>query len=274
MLDLNEFKKSMKKQELSENTMKQYLDTISQYLKKHKEITEDNLLAYKGYLVENYKPKTINAKISGINKYLKLSEQYKLQLTKIKLQEQYFIENVISDAEYQFLKTSLKKDKNMKWYFLTWFLGATGARISEALYVKAEDVTKGCYEAIGKGGKRRPIFIPKNLREKLSEWLEETNKASGYVFIATSNNTKISNKILARSSVNSQFRLFAKKYGINPKVCHPHSFRHLYALNFLDKYPDISLLANILGHNDIRTTQIYLKRSFKEVQELLDTIIV
>lgn len=53
----------------------------------------------------------------------------------------------------------------------------------------------------------------------------------------------------------------------------PHSFRHRFAKNFLTKFNDISLLADLMGHESIETTRIYLTRSSDEQRELIDRIV-
>ena len=63
------------------------------------------------------------------------------------------------------------------------------------------------------------------------------------------------------------------KYGLNPKVVYPHSFRHRFAKNFLEKYNDISLLADLMGHESIETTRIYLRKTASEQQEIVDKIV-
>ena len=54
---------------------------------------------------------------------------------------------------------------------------------------------------------------------------------------------------------------------------YPHSFRHRYAKNFLEKYSDIALLADLMGHESIETTRIYLRRTASEQQEIVDTVV-
>ena len=66
---------------------------------------------------------------------------------------------------------------------------------------------------------------------------------------------------------------YAIKYGIDPKVVYPHSFRHRFAKNFLEKYSDISLLADLMGHESIETTRIYLRKTASEQQKLVDEIV-
>ena len=62
-------------------------------------------------------------------------------------------------------------------------------------------------------------------------------------------------------------------FGLDKKVVYPHSFRHRYAKNFLEKYNDIALLADLMGHESIETTRIYLRRTASEQQELVDKIV-
>ena len=60
---------------------------------------------------------------------------------------------------------------------------------------------------------------------------------------------------------------------MNSNVIYPHSFRHRFAKNFLDKYNDIALLADLMGHESIETTRIYLRRTSEEQQEIVNKVI-
>ena len=66
---------------------------------------------------------------------------------------------------------------------------------------------------------------------------------------------------------------FLAKYGIDKKVVYPHSFRHRFAKNFLSRFNDISLLADLMGHESIETTRIYLRRTSTEQQKIVNDII-
>ena len=63
------------------------------------------------------------------------------------------------------------------------------------------------------------------------------------------------------------------KYKMNPKFIYPHSFRHRFAKNFLEKYNDLALLADLMGHESVETTRIYLRRTSEEQQEIVDKVI-
>ncbi|MDR1247059.1 MAG: tyrosine-type recombinase/integrase, partial [Clostridiales Family XIII bacterium] len=230
-------------------------------------VNTENLLAYKGYLLERFKPKTVNLRIQAINKYLEFLEEDKLKLKFIKIQQKNFLENVISNADYTFLKNSLKKDGNTEWYFVVRYLAATGARVSELVQIKVEHVWMGHIDLYSKGGKLRRLYIPKRLNDETLAWLAETNMTSGYLFL-----NRFGNRITTRG-VAGQLKTYAKKYGLDVKVVYPHSFRHRFAKNFLDKFNDIALLADLMGHESIETTRIYLRRTASEQQAIVDKIV-
>ena len=153
------------------------------------------------------------------------------------------------------------------WYFVVRFLAATGARVSELVQIKAEHVFAGYFDIYTKGGKVRRLYIPKKLREEAVIWLKATSRTSGYLFL-----NRFGERITTRG-ISQQLKKYAIKFGLNPKVVYPHSFRHRYAKNFLDKFNDIALLADLMGHESIETTRIYLRRTASEQQAIVDKII-
>ena len=101
------FEEHLRKGNLSENTITSYLWTVNYYHEHYDKISKENLLAYKGFLMEFFKPKTVNLRIQGINKYLEYLGKERLQLKAVKVQQKNFLENVISNADYNFLKKQL-----------------------------------------------------------------------------------------------------------------------------------------------------------------------
>ena len=178
-----------------------------------------------------------------------------------------FLENVISNADYVFLKKKLLKDNIKSWYFVVWYLAATGARVSELIQIKIEHIEIGYFDLYSKGGKLRRLYIPKKLRNETILWLKEINRSTGFLFI-----NRFGERITTRG-VSQQLKNYAGKYGLDKTVVYPHSFRHRYAKNFLEKYNDIALLADLMGHESIETTRIYLRRTASEQQELVDKIV-
>jgi len=263
----DEFEKKLKQTNLSENTIDSYMHTIKQFISLYEEVNKKNLLSYKGYLIENYKPKTVNLRVLAMNKYLETSNKGAMKLKLIKIQQKTFLENVISDADYRFFKNKLKRDGRLNWYFVVRFLAATGARISELIQIKVEHVEQGYLDIYGKGGKVRRIYIPKLLKIEALKWLADENMKYGYLFL-----NRFGEKLTTRG-VAHQLKIFAKEYGMNTSVIYPHSFRHRFAKNFLEKYNDLALLADLMGHESIETTRIYLRKTANEQQEIIDRII-
>ena len=237
---ITQFKAYLAKTNLAENTITSYVWTVTYYLEHYKEVNKKNLLAYKGYLVENFKPQTVNLRLQAVNKFLEFSKQEKLRMKFVKAQQKNFLENVISDADYKFLKTKLKADGYDQWYFVVWFMAATGARVSELLQIKAEHVSVGYLDLYSKGGKMRRIYIPKKLCNEATKWLKERGMTSGYLF------TNRTGNCLSTRGIAIQLKHFAENYGINREVVYPHSFRHRFAKNFLEKFNDIALLADLM----------------------------
>lgn len=261
------FEEYLRRGNLSENTITSYLWTVNYFTEHYDTVNKENLLAYKGYLMEFFKPKTVNLRIQAINKYLEYLGKEKIALKAVRVQQKNFLENVISNADYIFLKKQLKKDGNMEWYFVVWYLAATGARVSELIQIKIEHIEIGYFDLYTKGGKLRRLYIPKKLRKETLEWLEETSRSSGYLFL-----NRYGDRITTRG-ISQQLKNYADKYGLDKKVVYPHSFRHRYAKNFLEKYNDIALLADLMGHESIETTRIYLRRTASEQQALVDKIV-
>ena len=267
MDDFEKFEAYLRRENLSENTIAAYSYSAKDYFSRQGSLTKRGLLAYKTYLMENYKPKTVNLRIQALNKYLDFANQSKLRLKSVKVQQKTYLENVISDADYNFMKKKLRAEPNLEWYFIVRFLAATGARVGELVQIKAEHVHVGYIDIYGKGGKYRRIYIPKKLREETEEWLAREGRESGYLFV-----NRYGERITTRG-VAQQLKCFAVKYGINPDVVYPHSFRHRFAKNFLEKYNDIALLADLMGHESIETTRIYLRKTCTEQQSIVDRVV-
>ena len=261
------FEEYLKKKNLSQNTIKSYLFAVNQYQAKYLILNKKNLQAYKTFLVENYKIKTVNLRIQALNSYLKYSKKDNLRLPLLKLLQKNFLENVISEADYEYFKKCLKNEKEMYWYFVIRFITATGARISELIQFKVEHVKIGYFDLYSKGGKLRRIYIPQKLQEEALKWFEQKEITDGFIF-----KNKYGKRITTRG-IAGELKKLGKKYGLNPNVIYPHSFRHRFAKSFLDRFNDISLLADLMGHESIETTRIYLRRTSTEQQEIVNKII-
>ena len=252
---------------LAFNTINSYLYTLKLFNKiYHKRFNKQNLQKFKGFLLDKYAASTINLRIRGINCYLEFINKKQLKLSSVKVQNKNFLENVISEADYEYFKKELKKH-HLFWYFVIRFLAATGARVSELIQIKAEHIQLGYLDLYSKGGKIRRIYIPAKLQQEAILWLKQQELFSGFIF-----RNRFGDRITPRG-ISGQLKQLAIKYKINTKVVYPHSFRHRFAKNFLAKYNDIALLADLMGHESIETTRIYLRKTSLEQRAIVDNII-
>lgn len=111
------------------------------------------------------------------------------------------------------------------------------------------------------------VYIPKALREEAMWWINEKGIKSGYIFL-----NKQGNRITS-CGLYTQLKTLALRYGINSDVVYPHSFRHRFAKSFLERCNDIAFLADLMGHESIETTRIYLRKTATEQREIVDNII-
>ena len=265
---IKEFERHLRGSNLSENTISSYLFAVRQYQEQYAEVTLKNLKAYKVWLIESYKPKTVNLRLRAINCYLESIGKEKWKQPFVRVQQKAFLENVISEADYEYFKTCLKNEDEMFWYFVIRFLAATGARISELIQIKVEHIKLGHLDLYSKGGKLRRIYIPKALQNEALSWLAAKHQESGFIFL-----NKYGERITTRG-ISGQLKKLALKYNINPAVVYPHSFRQRFAKSFLERCNDIAFLADLMGHESIETTRIYLRKTSTEQREIVDNVVV
>ena len=67
---VTQFNEYLVKGNLTKNTIRSYEWTVKYFMEHYKVVNKRNLLAYKGHLVENFKPQTVNLRLQAINKYL------------------------------------------------------------------------------------------------------------------------------------------------------------------------------------------------------------
>ncbi len=273
------------------NTCRSYLAAVRQYYQFYDTFSAEAFQSHRSWLLSHYTPNTANCRILGINRYLsalrELSEapassvppalaQASQLLSRpgipsrimgVTYQKKHFLDSIISQRDYEKLKRGLKKDNNMFWYFVVRFLGATGARVSELTQIRREHVALGFMDLYSKGGKLRRIYFPDALCRETLLWLGSRPEETDYIFAGRQG------RPITPRGIGSQLKQLACRYHIPPETVYPHSFRHRFAKNFLSRFNDIALLADLLGHESIETTRIYLTKSRAEQRALIDRIV-
>lgn len=264
---MEEFKAYLRSRNYSANTISSYAYAAIQLVERVGAVNDQALLDHKEWLIAGFSAKTANNRIGAINVYLDFIAYKGVRLKGIKVQQKPFLNNVICKNEYKRLIAGLKDDNQLFWYFIVRYLACTGARVSELRCFEVEHVKLGYMDLISKGNKLRRIYIPELLRAETIDWCSLEGKAEGPLF------RRDGNKALSCRGISLGLKRAAYRYGINQDVVYPHSFRHFFAKSFIERNPDIALLADLMGHESIETTRIYLRRTAAEQKEAVDSII-
>ena len=267
----------------NDNTIYCYLQGIAHYeeLFGNLNVTNTRLLKFKDHMERTFALKTASSRIGAINMYLRFIKS-NCEPLKSPTVQRTFLENVISLKEYQYLCDRLKQDGDLRLYFLFRTLGATGVRAQELVMFQYDHVLDGYVDIRSKKKKVRRIYFPKKLRDEVQEYVN-SGEVDRFDYICRPN-PKNKNRVYYRkkagmipsigtAAFSKMFKTLAMKYGMDVDVMYPHSFRHMFAKAFIAKHKDIALLADLLGHDNIETTRIYLRQTSEEQAALVDEIV-
>ncbi len=144
---------------------------------------------------------------------------------------------------------------------------SSGLRLSElvSLNVRDIDLIYGQLRVTGKGNKTRDLPIGRMAIKALKEWLEHRpTEADSALFT-----TQQGNRLQPRS-VQQRLKHWVTRQGITGNL-HPHKLRHSFASHMLESSSDLRAVQELLGHEDISTTQIYTHLDFQHLAQVYDT---
>lgn len=236
--DLTEFSQFINKDLLKVETddLLKYLCTIKNNRTQNRKASSINL--FYDFCLEKYdfsdKPKAIMAKITkSLPKYLEFDE----------------IQRGLDLIE--------KKDSiGFRDYAMILFLYATGLRVSELISAKKSDISDGWLKVrYAKGAKQRMVPVAKHALKALKEYLDFRDFKSDYLWLNYQGNP------LSRISV---YKITMKYFGVSP-----HVFRHSFATSLILGEADLIVVSELLGHENLVTTQIYTHIAQKHLQETI-----
>lgn len=261
-----------------ETDLKQFFN----YLDEHEEIESfsevNNIVirSFMSYLNKNgLNKRSINRKLSAIKafyKYLlmeeKVLEDPTTQVSAPKFEKPLPV--VLSDREIKEITSVINvadilgiRDRAM-----IELLYSSGIRASEILSVGEFNFNFEERElrVIGKGEKERVTFFSNRALEWIKKYISEKQKKyknySKNVLFVNSKGESLSDRSLRRI-----IEAYGKKAGIIKQVS-PHTFRHSFATELMNRGLDIKFLQELLGHSSIATTQIYTTVSKDHLKEV------
>lgn len=253
---LNKIEIELKLRNYSKKTIKSYLSCISDYCKHTKTVHKDPEIAViKQYLLKKYdkgqSPQTINLHLNAI-KYLYreiFKSNIKIDLKFAKISKKLPV--VLSKSEIEKIIQSIDNQKHRLLISLSY---GAGFRISEAINLKTKDLNLEeltIHIKSAKGDKDRITVFPEKLRTALQKEIG-LKSPNDYVFSSNRGGK------LTERSAQKIFENALQKTGIK-KGATFHSLRHSFATHLLENGVDVRYVQELLGHANIRTTQIYTK---------------
>lgn len=283
---LEDFKKYMIKNKLSENTYKSYLLDVKLYINYYKDsygedfekLNSIDIQTYKSYLknIENQKPVTINRKLNALKKFneylVDKGIQNDIVIDKrdyIKIAPNFVKKDAPDEKEINKLIHKAADSKRDTCIIILASNG--GLRAEEIVNIKLIHVhlEQRFIAIIGKGEKYREVTINDKMYKALQEYLEErlqTNLDNPYLFVGKKSSF-YKDKPMSRSIVNR----ILNKYNVEVKIedLHPHLLRHYFGSTAYYKAGySLIQIASQLGHSDIKTTRGYIDNHNKNMLDL------
>ncbi len=179
--------------------------------------------------------------------------------------------NPVESMEYPKLRKSLPKyltleqskallravdgpNKTRDFAILMIFLNC-GIRRSELVGLNLSDVYSDRIRVVGKGNKERIVYMGSSCKAAIDAYLIERNQ-----IVLSDNRALFGSRDHNRISVSAVHRLVKKhvlEAGLDPEKLSAHKLRHTAATLMLQNGVDVKTVQEVLGHENLNTTQIY-----------------
>ena len=240
--DLNKYEEYLKKDILESDT-----EDLEKYLKYIKNL-ESTTVAHKITSIKSYFNYNIKRGIVSVNPADKVSRP---KLTK------HLPEYLTEEEVGKLLDVEVKSPYDYRNKTILELLYSSGIRISELVNIKTPnyDSEECLIRIMGKGSKERIVPLGDYAVNIMNDYMNNyrpliNKKHTDYVFI-NNRGDKIS-----RQFIFKVIKKEALKKGIKKDIS-PHTLRHTFATHLLKNGADLRIIQELLGHENISTTQIY-----------------
>lgn len=206
--------------------------------------------------------RTLNRKFSAVNAFFDFCHKQHFSEKNDKFKFAKIPKLLPKFLSYEEVKAGLSLIDKSTWigardYALILFLYASGARISECLALRGEDIEDGWLHILhAKGEKQRIVPLAKVAINAIATYTQMMPFQSKFIWV---NYQKSS---LSRISA---YKITQKYLGVSP-----HVLRHSYATSLITGGADLRVVQELLGHSSLLSTQIYTHIQKQNLQETLD----
>ena len=261
----------------SENTVRAYGSDLAQ-LAKHLEGNMDrfNAVALRGYL-RKYAPEPITRarKLSSLRSFVKFLRQTGHLATdpteslEAPISRRNLPKSLSSSETAELLDQPFEGETPLRDRALLEMIYSAGLRASEVVSLDMQDVVTSDNSLIvrGKGSKDRVVLFGQTCRSAILDYIsgERTPPQIGDPLFTNPKGGRLSTRTL-----QNVIKRWAKNVGLSPEVS-PHTLRHSFATHLLDGGADLKSVQQLLGHENLATTQIYTHVSIERLKETVKT---
>ena len=188
-----------------------------------------------------------------------------------KPKERMHLPRVISEEEIDELLSSFPPDDILseRDYTLFELIYSSGMRISEAVSLDVSSYRRdeSTISVIGKRDKERLVFIGEIASSALDRYLAVIRPRLAKDPKETAMFLNRRGGRLTRQAAHKRFHEAVEKLGIDATI---HTLRHSFATHMIERGADIRSVQEMLGHSDVRTTQIYTHLDTSSILEFFD----
>ncbi len=253
----------------SKKTIKSYVLHVSRFLYCCTgEISEDVTKRYLLELMGRNRNVSVRLVVAALRLYLSKIEKRDFALSIDYPKKEKSLPVVLTKEE---VVSMIGATENQKHRLILEMLYSSGLRLNELKKLKFNDVNfenASVHVKLGKGGKDRIVFISKNLVLKLKEYIALVDKNRTeeiYLFSGRDD------KMLSARTIQAIVKNAAERAKISKNV-HPHTLRHSFATHLLEQGTDIRYIQRLLGHADLRTTEVYTKVTDENLKRIVNPL--
>lgn len=273
---IDNFITDLRDSEIKQSSLQVYKANINQfinYLKEQNKIdfNKNDYINYRDYMKENkkYEITTINKYIVILNKYFSYLNHDELKIKQLRQQKKHYLENVPTVIDYKRILKAAKKNDIIAYYFIL-IASYTGMRVSAILEITIESLKESKhnedYIKIYSKGKYNEVPFPAWLRREVLKYAKEKKINSGYLFPSPYKK----GKPYTRKTMWKKVHKITGLARIDLAKGHPHAFRHLLGKEITKKINDNQTVADIFGHESLKTTSQYQQKTKKEISKILN----
>ena len=156
------------------------------------------------------------------------------------------------------------------WRAAILILCGTGLRVQELCDLRLSDVDTeiGALCIVGKGNKERVVPLSADVMAAIHRYLphRRTHPSIDALLV------NIHGGPIKPGSFRSALTTLAERAGLDPKRIHPHVFRHTFATDLVRNSVDIHIVQELLGHETIATTALYLSTDTKQKRAAVELL--